>query len=125
MKTTEQRLSEVYCRPTTQEEWDLFGLINLKGHQVMVLAGEPTLVKGDFPNRTEIPVTHFQDLLNDSIVAWRLIEDDFVSCNIGLMTYVGPFRIKVGIDGGAYLDGTHLPNVKTYTQLLTLIELIG
>lgn len=69
-------IDKVYCVPKG-EEWDIFGLIPLTGHKVMWLGGEPTLVSGTFNDRTEIPVTHFLDLLHDRIAGWRLEELGF------------------------------------------------
>jgi len=133
MKSTNERLAESYCRPI-KEEWDAFGLIPLSGHCVAWLGGEPTLVSGKFANRTEIPVSHFTDLMHDRIAPWRLESDGFTT--LGGSVYSKRFTIDsedgkitrtitvITGTGRVYLNEGPT-NVSTYTQLLTLIELIG
>jgi hypothetical protein len=125
MKSTKERLKSSYCVPKGAE-WDAFGLIPLTGHKVMWLGGEPTLVSGEFTDRTEIPVSHFIDLLNDSIVPWRLEEDSFdIQDGITYFeTVAGSFRIEADGDVSHIVTG-RTANVTTYTDLLTLIRLIG
>jgi hypothetical protein len=133
MKSTAQRLNESYCKPTTPEEWEVFGLMPLSGHYVTWLGGEPTLISGKFADRAEIPTSHFIDLVHDRIAPWRLVEDGFGT--IGGVTYRRLFTanhdginmrwlITVITDTGRVYINDGPTNVKTYTQLTNLIELI-
>jgi hypothetical protein len=136
MKSTAQRLSEVYCRPNP-EEWDLFGLIPLTGHYVAFIGGEPTLISGKFAERVEVSVSHFIDLLNDSIVLWRIEEDGFMFYEStgqhvlhanGLKRYhvtLPPMSTTVKVDVWDGDKGITANGITTYTDLLTLIRLIG
>jgi hypothetical protein len=132
MKITEQRLSESYCKPTTPEEWEVFGLIPLSGHYVTWLNGEPTLISGKFADRTEIPTSHFIDLVHDRIAPWRMEEDGFNT--IGGVVFYKMFtidhedgkimrKITVITDTGRVYFNEGPTKVTTYTQLITLIEL--
>jgi hypothetical protein len=85
-------------------------------------------------NRTEIPVPHFTDLLRDTIAPWRLAEDGFQTMNgIVYALELRPVidgetvarRITVITDTGKVYLSDGPTNVTTYTQLLTLIRLIG
>jgi hypothetical protein len=90
-------------------------------------------VENKRPNRTEIPVPHFLDLMHDCIAHWRLEDDGFDR----QYTDVKQFTIRVrshttvmierNKNGSFSIDVEGVPfyGVKTYTQLLTLIELIG
>jgi hypothetical protein len=134
MKSTTQRLGESYCKPQTEEEWAKFGLIPLSGHYVAWLGGEPTLISGKFRDRTEIPVPHFIDLTHDRLAPWRLEEDGFTT--LGGLVYSKRFtmysedgkitrRVTVVTDTGRVYLGEGPTNVTSYTDLLTLIRLIG
>ena len=135
MKSTQERLAESYCRPQTEEEWAMFGLIPLIGHYVAWLGGEPTLISGKFRDRTLIPVPHFIDLMHDRIAPWRLEEDGFNQITPYLQTrqYCFDFvtvtfeaeNVHVTIPDRLGAFGIRRCNVTTYTQLLTLIEHIG
>jgi hypothetical protein len=83
---------------------------------------------------TEIPASNFIDLLHDRLAPWRLAEDRFTT--LGGSVYSKRFTIDsedgkitrtitvITDNGRVYLnDGP--TNVSTYTQLLTLIQLIG
>jgi hypothetical protein len=133
MKSTAERLKSSYCVPKGAE-WDAFGLIPLAGHKVMWLGGEPTLVSGEFTDRAEIPVSHFIDLLSDSIVTWRLEGDGFNT--MGGIVHTLELRpvidgetvvrkITVITDTGKVYLNDGPTNVTTYTDLITLIRLIG
>jgi len=132
MKSTAERLREVYCVLKSDEDAitvfsvDCAYLMHYpetwgKGDKVMVTDG----MLGVWYNstRTEIPVSHFIDLLNDSIVPWRLEEDGFFAiAGIYSITHEIDFdpRSKV-----ISVCGVPRDNIKTYTDLLTLIRLIG
>jgi hypothetical protein len=99
----------------------------------MWLGGELTLVSGEFPDRTEIPVPHFTDLLRDTIAPWRLAEDGFkayadghmYNINVHTDLHIGAYGIYIRArDAGEEVE-IDLNNIKTYTDLLTLIRLIG
>jgi hypothetical protein len=135
MKTTAQRLGESYCKPQTKEEWkQLSGVFPLgkrfchqkdaKSYRVEDFTG---VVSDIVPHdRTLIPVPHFIDLLHDRIAPWRLEEDGFEKRGAWYIfdTIVGEFCIDR--DRYVYsMETEEQANVTTYTQLLTLIELIG
>jgi hypothetical protein len=112
----------------------MFGLIPLSGHYVAWLGGEPTLISGKFRDRTLIPVSHFIDLTHDRLTPWRLADDGFDT--IGGVVYSKHFtidseygkitrKVTVITDTGRVYLGAGPTNVSTYTDLLTLIRLIG
>ena len=89
-------------------------------------------VKDD--NRTEIPVSHFTDLMHDRIAPWRLAEDGFTT--LGGLVYSKHFtidsedgkitrKVTVITDTGRVYLNEGPTNVTTYTDLLTLIRMIG
>lgn len=148
MKTTAERLSESYCLPKTEEEWEC--LTNLPGlqlisdvtlEQVHLYLNQNRYIglalvsdKVDFcrpsKKRTEIPVSQFIQLLNDSIVSWRLEDDGFKKTPASHRLQIGDnsvdwlwnhgFAMVAGARGFADFKG-----IKTYTDLLTIIRLIG
>jgi hypothetical protein len=136
MKTTAQRLSEAYCRPTTEEEWEQFGYFpSIYCLYISSISGHIQLTDNDWAesNRSKIPVQHFQDLLNDSIVGWRLKEDGFESHEYGYVSIkvkdawvtidtISEMTVHVEDSENASIK---FAGIKTYTQLLTLIELMG
>jgi hypothetical protein len=78
---------------------------------------------------TQIPVQHFIDLIEDKIVAWRLVEDGFEISEYGYTfknVYVHNPDIVTGICVDVETENDALPftNVKTYTDLLTLIRFL-
>ena len=144
MKTTQERLSEVYCVLKSDEEAtavfhvDCAYLMHYpetwgKGDKVMVTDG----MLGVWYNstRTEIPVSHFIDLLNDSIVPWRLEEDGFKSTpwiDANQYEIALPKSKSVTVFKGQVTAWDDIKNseidmdgITTYTDLLTLIRLIG
>jgi len=133
MKPTHKRLAEVYCRPTTEEEWNRLSLTPLRNHYVMWLGGEPTTVGGEYPYRTEIPVPHFLDLIHDRIVPWRLEEDGFKNDGNGLVLWLNAHNSIHVAEYGIYLRlreaadevEMFLNGIKTYTDLINLVRLIG
>lgn len=124
-------LENSYCVPRTVEEWDTFGLIRLTGHKVMWLGGEPSLVCGEFKERTEIPVSRFFDLLHDRIVPWRLVEQGFNNPFGDTYTLrlehdwdgIIVTRVVRVIGGKVSVNGEDV-NVTTFTDLLTLIRML-
>jgi hypothetical protein len=151
MKSTAERLSEVYCKTTTYKKMrevigscdesvgfgSYCGLPNSDSEMFFYYSESDGYVRveNNKPDCTKIPVQHFIDLLKDNIAAWRLEED-------GFNFFMGKFpyyefhprkRIKLSWsettkDSGVALelpDDAEWLNIKTYTQLLTLIELIG
>jgi hypothetical protein len=146
MKSTQERLAESYCKPKTEEEWaaiaEHFTIDALRKdygrfgeiYFFQRFNGMLSYSKHPIKERTEIPVSHFIDLLQDRLAPWRLAEDGFTT--LGGSVYSKRFTIDSEGDkitrtitvitdtGRVYLnDGP--TNVSTYTQLLTLIELIG
>jgi hypothetical protein len=145
MKTTAERLREVYCRPMNEAEWDLLNvknrLANNNPNNDIVcwdkfaystsLAYMESSVRFDF-NKTQIPVQHFIDLIEDKIVAWRLVEDGFEN------KYGADYVYKIGVHTDLYVTPNYYfirgrynsdevdisVNLKTYSDLLTLIRLL-
>lgn len=99
----------------------------------------------EIPNwlRTEIPIQHLVDLQNDSIVPWRLEEDGFTIKESGGAQLImkspiherhGKVGVTVVFDNltkeafvTLHIGAVSFPfqGCKTYTDLLTLIRLIG
>jgi len=137
MKSKAQRLAESYCRPQTEEE-----CLSLKVSRsfigdavVYTRDGEISVYDvRDMEGMTEIPVSHFIDLLHDRIAPWRLTEDGFATAAHGAGDYkfntlMGDVIISWDSLGDAMLitmdTDEPLENIATYTDLLTLIRLIG
>jgi hypothetical protein len=150
MKSTNERLAESYCRPQTEEEWkQVAGIMTLgkrfchqkdaKSYWIEHLIG---VVSDDIVphDRTEIHASHFHDLLHDRIAPWRLEEDGFEH----ITNRIGGYVLQWGINDVSVLivrfsnkednepdveiesefGWTPFPGCKTYSQLLTLIQLI-
>jgi hypothetical protein len=81
MKTTAQRLSEVYCRPNNSEWVDLIGYVpNRDTATYAVYDGELGVIdanESEVTYLTEVQSSHFIDLLQDNIAPWRLEQDGF------------------------------------------------
>ena len=81
MKTTAQRLSEVYCRPNNSEWVDLIGYVpNRDTATYAVYDGELGVIdanESEVTYLTEVQSSHFIDLLQDKIAQWRLEEGGF------------------------------------------------
>jgi len=141
MKTTAQRLSEVYCRPTNEAEW-VKSIPWLNGDYMLsdiaktsfLAFGDGTISKDPQEGMVEIPVQHFIDLMEDNIVAWRLVEDGFIKTVIN--KHCDLYTLKnnnCDVCIYIYYDGTFevwlqdefteiRMNIKTYSDLLTLIR---
>ncbi len=128
MKTTAQRLSEVYCRPKITQ-WNGQLLKHRTPYNGMDICGTGLFLRD---NRTEIPIQHFIDLIEDKIVAWRLVEDGFKELAKGvwswsddghqiLITFERELNVML-----AYSDQGMIPmcGCETYSDLLTLIRLL-
>jgi hypothetical protein len=133
MKSTAERLSESYCRPN-EIDWKAIELIDDERVIRHYRDWSICATVGSLLGRTEIPVSHFIDLLNDSIAPWRLEEDGFQTMSGIVHTLeLRPVidgetvarRITVITDTGKVYLNDGPTNVTTYTQLLKLIELIG
>ena len=83
----------------------------------------------------ELPCQQFADLIHDRIVPWRLLEDGFIDQPHGRgyikdvsyvqVSVIDSFVVAViSFDTQNSID-TVFSGVKTYTDLLKLIELIG
>jgi hypothetical protein len=105
---------------------------------VIATANENGFFWKDLKNtKTEIPVSNFIDLLNDSIVPWRLELDGFVFYEStgqhilhtnGLKRYhvtLPPMSNTVKVDAWDGDKGITADGITTYTELITLIRLIG
>jgi hypothetical protein len=145
MKTTAERLSEVYCRTTTRKKMhevissvdesvgfgSYCGLPNSDSEMFFYYSESDGYVRVENkkPDRAEIPVQHFIDLIEDKIVAWRLVEDGFEVSEYGYTfksVYVhNPDPVtKIFVDVETENDAVPFTNVKTYSDLLTLIRLL-
>lgn len=195
MKTTAERLNDVYCRPTNDAEflaldidivangknfkdehefykWEIKNtiydidwrthkecLVRINGQLKLfkVEAGKAYCVNSSdwstnivyetdnrYPiyehgeNKTEIPTSQFIDLMNDSIVPWRLEQDGFVevhlpTCIAHEFTKDNGVVIQVTSGGdvsvierrGWKTDHILMQGIKTYTQIITQNELVG
>ena len=148
MKTTRERLDESYCRPTTEQEWaDILSanpnipnkpsrFVDLK-HDLAYIVDRSVLIFGRFDYhrpkmalRKEIKTERQVDLMRDRIAPWRLVEDGFRFMFDGWIKAVGIYyieidqqmNVKVTDDNDLYID---MDGIKSYTDLLTLIRLIG
>ena len=138
-------LDNTYCKPNI-EEWEKITALlksiekyywrkydndgNCFLHDDTVYLSNGTI--GDWNTRTEIPVQHFIDLIEDTIVAWRLVEDGFEN------KYAFEYVYKIGVHTDLYVtpndyfirgrynsDEVDISvNLKTYSDLLTLIRLL-
>jgi hypothetical protein len=152
MKITQERLAESYCKPQTEEEWKRFTVSRFTSlgekSTYVYFYNDPDLdsssrIKSDtwLPNGiTEIPVPHFIDLLHDRIAPWRLEEDGFehITNRIGgyvlqwdindVSVLIVRFSNKEDNEPDVEIESesgwTPFPGCKTYSQLLTLIQLI-
>ena len=123
MKTTAQRLSEVFCRPTTEGECKLLGIEKVNIGYDICQSWRGGLARYIDKGRTQIPVSRFIDLIQDAICAWRLEADNY-----------NPYSlckdVDVQIDNGVvwlyHKEGSDIinTNVKTYTDLISLISLL-
>jgi len=141
MKSTQERLAESYCRPQTEEEWvSLIGYVPVIGHTLCAWSDGFGAIEHEnhlYWMTTEVPVSHFIDLMHDRLAPWRLAEDGFVFYastgqhvlhTNGLKRYhvtLPPISNTVKVDVWDGDKAIEADNVSTYTQLLTLIELIG
>ena len=124
MKPTAQRLSEVYCRPNTEKECKMLGIDKSNiGYDIVKSIFSNGLATEINTVRTQIPVSQFIDLIQDVICAWRLDADNY-----------NPYSlckdVDVQIDNGVvwlyHKEGSDRinTNVKTYTDLISLISLL-
>lgn len=128
-------LQEVYCKPKTQEEHNMFPDLSTENYDGVFLHDELGMIlcfsetsEEDIillRSKTEIPVQHFLDLLNDSIVPWRLLEVGFDNHNGIFVRYVGNKRAEIYIEIGRDIDVNRIPfHITTFTDLLTLIRFL-
>ncbi len=129
MKSTEERFDNVYCRPTDEEFEAMFDGIKQLGQEYVYWNEQHGLHAHhciESVNDKEIPVPRFIDLLHDRIAPWRLEEDGFTKRGSWYIfdTIVGEFCIDR--DGGVHsVETQEQADVNTYTDLITLIKLIG
>jgi len=128
MKSTRERLSESYCRPN-EIDWKAIELIDDDRVTRHYRDWSICATVGSLLGRTEIPVSHFIDLLHDTIAPWRLEEDGFEFAHgEQFICFEGEHSIVVNEEGDLYIvhDQSEIPlNITTYTDLLTQIRLIG
>jgi hypothetical protein len=149
MKSTAERFRESYCTAKSEDETHAVNEASRenKGWCVYEWEGkwayfegedgdeyiEDGSIKDELSCRTEITVPHFTDLLRDTIAPWRLAEDGFkayadghmYNINVHTDLHIGAYGIYIRArDAGEEVE-IDLNNIKTYTDLLTLIRLIG
>jgi hypothetical protein len=182
MKTTQERLSEVYSRLSDEnaesEKQQLRGAAIAAGcyggvyfvhsycgglpkpseytFHISEVNGSIRGVAGQYfegelkdRGKTEVQFSHFIDLLNDSIVPWRLVEDGFTSVSIALDGGSTTYGMNIETKSSAIavtfqnddlfqvvrvsqfhghkleIGKIRLDGITTYTDLLTQIRLIG
>jgi hypothetical protein len=140
MKSTAERLNGTYSIPRTDEDWKAAGYPTTPNFAVEASRGFYPVKKDDDgigwemffltqpPNwlHTEVPTQQLFDLMRDSIAPWRLEEDGFdIQDGITYFeTVAGSFRIEANGEVSHIVTG-RTANIETYTDLLTLIRLIG
>ena len=125
-------LENTYCKPTTEKEWDLLPNRDLWCRNEDAVFGAIDFRKQKVSGKTEIPVQHFIDLLEDKIVPWRLVENGFENKYSSDYVYAIDFRTDLYITpnynfirGHYNSDEVDIPiNIKTLTDLLTLIKFL-
>lgn len=134
----ETKLTEVYCRPKTEEEWKIFGLWE---NNYCLYAGsvgdKPQLSDGNWVegSRTEVTVQQFIDLLHDRITPWRLEEIGFMSDGSDAVIFVlklphdkiieEVFPREMYEQFGTHqvlCRGTNYRGIETFTELKQLIK---
>jgi len=146
MKSTAERLAQSYCRPQTEAEWEMLGDRSKWCREDGVVFGQIPFWKQKRDGKNEIPVQHLSDLVHDRIAPWRLEEDGWTPfehatagtayeyrCNEdALLTFVPlgdglpEFHAwPTDIDGETGNLSVPYYGIKTYTDLLNLIRLIG
>jgi hypothetical protein len=121
-------LENTYCVPKLNE-WNMNLLKHRNPFNGMDICGKGSFNRND---RTEISVQQFIDLVEDRIVQWRLVEDGFEN------KYAFDYVYKVGVHTDLYITPNYYfirgrynsdevdiyVNLKTYSDLLTLIRLL-
>jgi hypothetical protein len=145
METRKERLLRTFCIAKTEAEADSimdaarsnesWNVWDHNGKWLYFEDGDEFNIEGELEDRTEIPVPRFIDLLRDRITPWRLEEDglELVTPWVQTRQYCLDFvtvtfeaeNVHVTIPDRLGAFGIRRCNVTTYTQLLTLIELIG
>ena len=118
-------LDNTYCRPTTEAEWDLLPNRDLWCRNENAVFGAIDFSKQKVSGKTEISVQHFIDLLEDRIVPWRLEE-------VGFEKAIEIYFYEIGISNIAFYPEGRVTfgtpeqdfNIKTFTDLLTLIRFL-
>lgn len=135
-------IDEVYCVPRTVEERAMFPHLLTEEHFGVYFDkdyGELCFDKDEVHHRnlTEIPVTHFFDLLHDRIVPWRLEEIGFQSPVLAKWKYEltlkhvwgeEPFKKpslrRIRFDKGEMSLDNQPINISKFTDLLSLIRFL-
>ena len=125
-------LENTYGRPITEAEWDLLPNRDLWCRNEDAVFGAIDFRKQKVSGKTEIFVQHFIDLLEDKIVPWRLEEVGFVNKYDSDYVYAIDNRTDLYImlnynfiRSRYNSDEVDIPvNIKTFTDLLTLIRFL-
>jgi hypothetical protein len=133
MKSTAERLSEVFTVPETNGECQSVGIGSDNIGTEVCMGWKGVLVRYIDAGRSKIPFPQFIDLLHDRIAPWRLEENGFSSypstgCyGITINDVIGVYIMFKFGDVELWVNGECLPmtGITTYTDLITLIRLIG
>jgi hypothetical protein len=143
METRKERLIRTFSTAVTEEECDAimdasranesWNVWDHNGKWLYFEDGDEFDIECELEGRTEIPVTHFTDLLHDRIAPWRLEDDGFEFDSpfgycyepdperFAVTIHLDPLIISVWTSG----EGLAFEGITTYTDLITLIRLIG
>lgn len=128
----ETKLSEVYCVPENEEDWELLGLLeskNTNGYNYHDLSASVSMYDGKAclyeksSNKKEVAVQQFLDLLNDKIVDWRLEDIGFEKKGYKLYSN----RVIDCLDDDVHMNinGVYTClNIKTFTELKQIIKFL-
>jgi hypothetical protein len=135
-------LENSYCKPQEESEWELIGLYNTELYKnpiqsfcVEYIKGKKRYLSKPKSSKTKIPTQHFVDLFEDRITSWRL-EELGLKCASPMITVrqyeIGLLTIVITDNGAVVGIQSHfdsfgikyLDNVKTFTDLLTLIKFL-
>lgn len=135
METRESWFNRSYCTPKSDKEFDLLGdrihwtYVNGKVYSSIAYHRQHT------DDKDELSVEMFADLINDSIVPWRLKHDGFYGkastvnpsywsfwmCFDGVTLYVDSEGVRILPDCADGIS-TPLPGIKTYADLINFVK---
>lgn len=128
-------LENSYCKPQSEAEWDLLPNRDLWCRNEDAVFGAIDFRKQKVSGKTEIPVQHFIDLIEDRIVPWRLEEIGFEYNEYRgkvlseLSKYITTENENHCIDfdpndGIVKVNLNGFEGVETFSEILTLIKFL-